>query len=79
MFFEVILANVKLVLYGIIIKQHAVILLLTKKMIQIKFRIKSNFISVKWDSVMKNQACLNDTSCYDTMVCSNNVCDCEII
>jgi hypothetical protein len=47
-------------------------------MIQIKFRIKSNFISVKWDSVMKNQACLNDTSCYDTMVCSNNVCDCDV-
>ena len=26
---------------------------------------------------MKGQACLNDTSCYDTMVCSNNVCDCD--
>ena len=27
---------------------------------------------------MRGQACLNDSSCFNDMVCKNNACECDI-
>jgi hypothetical protein len=37
------------------------------------------FYLVDWDSELRGQACLNDSSCFNNnMVCVNNLCECDI-